>query len=46
MHTSSPLLSSILVRNDRIMVSNARKYNIEAYYLLDEFDDVVKKIDV
>jgi predicted nucleic acid-binding protein len=34
------LTDSILISNDRIQVNNAKKAEIEAYYLLEEFDEI------
>lgn len=45
---TAKLMDSILVTNDKIMVSNAKRYGIEAYYLIDQFDlsfeEVVKSL--
>ena len=38
------LTNSILVTNDKIMVKNAKKAGVEAYYLIEEFNEVVKVI--
>jgi len=37
-------INSILVSNDKIQVNNARKYGIEAYYLLKEYNAVLNRI--
>jgi len=42
--TTAKLTNSILITNDRIMASNAKKANIEAYYLIEEFDKAINKI--
>jgi hypothetical protein len=36
--------SAHLVSNDKIQVESARKYGVEAYYLLDEFEKVKEQI--
>ncbi|MDI9611092.1 MAG: type II toxin-antitoxin system VapC family toxin [Archaeoglobales archaeon] len=41
---TAKLTNSILITNDRIMAENAKKYGIEAYYLLEEFDKTIDKI--
>ncbi|MEM4156351.1 MAG: type II toxin-antitoxin system VapC family toxin [Archaeoglobaceae archaeon] len=41
---TAKLTNSILITNDRIMAENAKKYGIEAYYLLEEFDKAIDKI--
>jgi predicted nucleic acid-binding protein len=41
---TAKLTNSILITNDRIMASNAKKANIEAYYLIEEFDKTINKI--
>ena len=38
------LTNSILVTNDKIMVKNAKKAGVKAYYLLKDFNEVVKVI--
>ncbi len=38
------LTSSILITNDKVMSENAKKFELEAYYLVGEFDDAVKAI--
>lgn len=38
------LTGSILVSNDKIMVINSKKAGLEAYYLLDEYNDVLDRI--
>ena len=37
-------LTSELITNDRIMANNAKKYGIEAYYLIKEFDNIVDRL--
>lgn len=41
---TAKLTNSILVTNDRMMANNAKKYEIEAYYLIEEFDKAVNRI--
>ncbi len=41
---TAKLTNSILVTNDRIMVNNAKKYGIEAYYLIEEFDAIKERL--
>ena len=36
--------NSILVSSDKIQVSNARKAGIEAYYLLEEYDELLARL--
>ena len=43
---TAKLTNSILITNDRIMVNNAKKYNVEAYYLIEDFDRVVERLNV
>ncbi len=35
---------SILVSNDKVQVESARKYGIEAYYLIEDFDKVIERL--
>lgn len=41
---TSELTNSILISNDRIMVNNAKKYGLKAYYLIDEVDKVLMEL--
>jgi len=41
---TAKLTNSILVTNDKVMAKNAKKYGIEAYYLIEEFDKVLERI--
>ena len=41
---TAKLTDSILVTNDKVMAKNAKKYGIEAYYLIEEFDETVNRI--
>ncbi|MGB7532803.1 MAG: type II toxin-antitoxin system VapC family toxin [Halobacteriota archaeon] len=43
--TASKLTHSILITNDKIMAKNAKKGEIEAYYLIDEFKDALERIE-
>ena len=36
--------NSILITNDRVMANNAKKYGIEAYYMIEEFDKTINRI--
>ena len=42
--TTAKITNSILITNDRIMASNAKKYGIEAYYLIEEFDNAMERL--
>ena len=41
---TAKLTNSILITNDKVMANNAKRYGIEAYYLIEEFDKVLDKI--
>lgn len=41
---TAKLTNSILITNDRVMARNAKKYGIEAYYLIEEFDKAVERL--
>ncbi|AIG98443.1 putative nucleic acid-binding protein [Archaeoglobus fulgidus DSM 8774] len=41
---TAKLTNSILITNDKIMANNAKKYGIECYYLIDEFDKAIERI--
>ena len=41
---TAKLTNSILITNDKVMAKNAKKYGIEAYYLIEEFDETVNRI--
>jgi len=41
---TAKLTNSVLITNDRIMANNAKKYGIEAYYLIKEFDNIVDRL--
>ena len=38
------IVSAHLVSNDKIQVESARKFGVEAYYLLEEFEKVKEKM--
>lgn len=42
--STAKLTNSILVTNDRVMANNAKRYGIEAYYLIEDFDKVIKRL--
>ena len=41
---TAKITNSILITNDKVMAKNAKKYGIEAYYLIEEFDKALNKI--
>ena len=41
---TAKLTSSILVTNDRIMANNAKRSSVDAYYLIEEFDNAVDRL--
>ncbi|AEC52848.1 hypothetical protein PNA2_1934 [Pyrococcus sp. NA2] len=41
---TAKMTDSILVSNDKVMVKNAKKFEIEAYYLLEQYKDVSKRL--
>ena len=41
---TAKLTNSILITNDRIMSTNAKKYGVEAYYLIEEFNDAKERL--
>jgi len=41
---TAKLTNSILITNDKIMNENAKKYGIESYYLIEEFEKIEKRI--
>jgi len=41
---ASKIKNAILVSNDKIQVESARKFGVEAYYLLEEFEKVKERI--
>ena len=42
--TTAKLTNSVLITNDRIMATNAKKYDVEAYYLIEEFNDAKERL--
>ncbi len=42
---TAKLTDSILITNDRIMSKNARNYGVECYYLIEEFDRAIERLD-
>ncbi|MBE8539574.1 PIN domain-containing protein [Geoglobus acetivorans] len=38
------LTNSILITNDRVMASNAKKAGVEAYYLIEEFEKAAERL--
>ncbi len=41
---TAKVTNSILISNDRIMVNNAKKYGIKAFYLIEELNKVLEEI--
>jgi len=41
---TAKLTNSILITNDKIMDENAKKYGVESYYLIEEYEKVEKRI--
>lgn len=41
---TAKLTNSILITNDKVMAKNAKKANIDAYYLIEEFDNAINRI--
>ena len=41
---TAKLTNSILITNDKVMINNAKKFKIEAYYLIEDFERVANKI--
>ncbi len=42
---TAKITSSILITNDKIMDKNAKRFGTESYYLIDDFDEVMKKLE-
>jgi len=40
---TASITNSILISSDKTMINNARNYNVTAYYLLDELEEILKK---
>ena len=41
---TAKVTNSILITNDKVMAKNAKKYGIEAYYLIEEFNKALNRI--
>ena len=41
---TAKLTNSVLITNDRIMATNAKKYGVEAYYLIEEFNNARERL--
>ncbi len=41
---TAKLTNSVLITNDKIMAGNTKKYGVESYYLLEEFDKAIERI--
>ncbi len=41
---ASKIKNALLISNDKIQVESAKKFRVEAYYLLEEFEEVKKRI--
>ncbi len=41
---TAKLTNSVLITNDKTMANNAKKAEIEAYYLLEEYEEVMKRL--
>ncbi len=41
---TAKLTNSVLITNDKTMAKNAKKAGIEAYYLLEEYEEVMKRL--
>ena len=41
---TAKLTNSILITNDKVMAKNAKRYGIKAYYLIEEFDELLERI--
>ncbi len=41
---TAKVTDSILITNDRVMAGNAKKAGIEAYYLIEEFDEAIERL--
>jgi len=41
---TAKLTNSILITNDKIMANNAKKAEVEAYYLIEELDKAIERI--
>ncbi len=41
---TAKLTNSILITSDKVMANNTKKYGIETYYLIEEFDNAVERL--
>ena len=41
---TAKLTNSILITNDRVMANNAKKYGVDSYYLIEEFNDAKERL--
>lgn len=41
---TAKITSSLLVSNDKMMIKNAKKFGIDAYYLLEQYNDIFKRL--
>jgi len=41
---TAKLTNSVLVTNDRAMANSSRRYGIEAYYLIEDFGEIEKRM--
>jgi len=41
---TAKLTDSILITNDKVMANNAKRYGIECYYLIEDFDKAVERL--
>ncbi len=41
---TAKMTNSILITNDRVMANNAKKAEVEAYYLIEEFNKAINRI--
>ena len=41
---TAKLTKSILITNDRILAKNAKNYGVDAYYLIGEFERVIRRL--
>ena len=41
---TAKITDSILITNDKVMANNARKYGIDAYYLIEEFNNAMERL--
>ncbi|MDK2781510.1 MAG: hypothetical protein PWR13_538 [Archaeoglobi archaeon] len=41
---TAKLTNLVLITNDKIMANNAKRYGVEAYYLIEEFNRTVERL--